>query len=692
MYKLRSPGVKAHNLESMKVYVSFDGDHIGRMVGRASLADKPEEVSRIAQAIERGNAIWQSWAESHGGSVINIGGDEGRLIVEADHLEELPKIRTQYEEAVGSTVSVGVGMKLSEADKSLMAAKMQGGNRIQLYAQEVDDLLQELHDPDEKEKLYEEYLNPETGLNKAQPGMNPGAAAGFSGASRSQPAAPQQGGEASEHSEAEVARGIQDGAPAQQGAADYESMFHQAAAQHQEEPAQKPTGLQDGVREQVVKILQDVRGHAPELEQMKGSNPALYESVKGLVEAMIALARSQEGGQPQPQQEEPVEKGEKVRQCGWKLGERRCQRMVAGQYCHDHKDHWANKIKQKEAVAAPEAPLEKGDVVNLNPPAPTGKKFRANAKVEDARGDFGERRLQAQAARPAVAPTAHGLGAKDDVYDYSHHLPPNMTAAGYSLHVHQPKGGEDGPFPDSAGFHVKLVHGGKPVRSIWALPSRSANTAGFSSLNNQGAVGFGGVHMADPMQHEWPSAAVNAAAQQHAPVYQTLHAQGALQARRTPPKMIDPSIIHDKGDLSSDHLRQMEAYIDASKKVDWDQVDDATNDMHADHLKAIEDRIAQSISHDKAAKVKSTMQQKGFSVVKDDLMDKAALEAGKTGRHQVVLPVGSQVDPGPSAAHAGGEIKVRDPETQKTKWRQVRSGLVMGPDGNPTSSRNPSGS
>ena len=104
----------------MKVFVSFDGDHIGRMVGRASLADKPEEVSRIAQAIDRGNAIWRSWAESHGGQVINIGGDEGRLCVEADHLQELPKIRDQYSEAVGSTVSVGVGTKLSEADKSLM--------------------------------------------------------------------------------------------------------------------------------------------------------------------------------------------------------------------------------------------------------------------------------------------------------------------------------------------------------------------------------------------------------------------------------------------------------------------------------------------------------------------------------------------------------------------------------------------
>jgi len=550
----------------MKVFVSFDGDHIGRMVGRASLADKPEEVARISQAIDRGNGIWRSWVESHGGKVINIGGDEGRLEVEADHLEELPKIRAQYEGAVGSSVSVGVGTRLSEADKSLMAAKLQGGNRIQLYSQEVNELLEQLQEKPEGEKLYDEYLNPDSAglqkalggpkkvvgpvapghfsvpaalnrspsapmmtgdgkqpphesnlviadqiqseggvpapppvqnrpvhtvtlagpeaedghapytyvlhadsphqaiksamlhhqqtmgtgdyplmvvnglthpgmpptgeyndlrdyvgedrlpINKAQPGMNAGVGAGFSGASQSHPAAPAAPREASEHSEAETARttlGIEPGQPQ-----DFEQLFHQAAAQAQpEEKGQVPTGLQDDVRAQVVKILQDVRAKAPQLEQMKTQNPDMYNSVKGLVQAMIALAQGQDQGAGQLQKAMG-----KVGQCKWKLGERRCQRQVTGNYCHDHKDHWANKVKQ------------------------------------------------------------------------------------------------------------------------------------------------------DPEE-----------------------------------------------------------------------------------------------------------------------LDKASLEAGKTGRHQVVLPVGAQVDPGPSANHEGGEIKVRDPETQKTKWRSVRSGLVMAPDGTPTSSRNPSG-
>jgi hypothetical protein len=37
-----------------------------------------------------------------------------------------------------------------------------------------------------------------------------------------------------------------------------------------------------------------------------------------------------------------------AKQCKWRLGERRCKRMVTTDYCHDHVDHWANKIKQRD--------------------------------------------------------------------------------------------------------------------------------------------------------------------------------------------------------------------------------------------------------------------------------------------------------------------------------------------------------
>lgn len=58
-------------------------------------------------------------------------------------------------------------------------------------------------------------------------------------------------------------------------------------------------------------------------------------------------------------------------------------------------------------------------------------------------------------------------------------------------------------------------------------------------------------------------------------------------------------------------------------------------------------------------------------------IEKASLEAGTTGRHNVILPVGSTNN---------GKIKVKLP-TGKAGWRSVRSGLAMDAEGNPISVR-----
>lgn len=547
----------------MKVFVSFDGDHIGRMVGRASLADKPEEVSKIAQAIDRGNQIWRSWAESHGGQVINIGGDEGRLVVEADHLGELPKIRDQYAEAVGSTVSVGVGMKLSEADKSLMAAKLQGGNRIQLFTEEVNEVLEELQEKPEGEKLYDEYLDPNAGapIAKANPAMNAGEHAGFSGASRSQAAAPTAPREGSEHSEAEAARQVYADASGVAPAPDYEQLFHQAAAQTLEDAPQKPSGLQDDVRSQVVKILQQVRGQAPKLEEMRQSNPDLYASVKGLVEAMIALARGQDGD---------LQKSEGL------LRSPAFRHLGSGQVLETPGFHNLDDLEGQVGSAVNPDEWEQGFV--------------------DRHGQFFNR----QQAAELVAP--------------GREINPLVQAPGGGLESQEYELG-----------HEKGIYKAEPRVGFckWKLGERRCRrlcTGSYCHTHKK-------------------------------------HVK-ALRKDLMPGGQGDdlPDTDFDADQLADGARREMEEHgLDEERAIE----------VAKDHLTEDPDYYRK--------------------------MDKAALEAGKTGRHQVVLPVGAQVDPGPDSNHEGGEIKVRDPETGKSKWRQVRSGLVMAPDGTPTSSRNPGG-
>lgn len=654
----------------MKLFVSFDGDHIGRMVGRASLADNPEEVSRIAQGIERGNRLWASWAEAHGGKAINVGGDEGRLEIEADYLSELPGIREQYEGAVGSTCSVGVGTKLSEADKSLMAAKLQGGDRIQLYTEEVDEILAKMKEKTEAEKLQDEYLDPDTGLQKADPAMNTGNAAGFAGASHSTPAAPQKPTEGSEHSENEVLQSQIENAPPppeapKPTAADYEQLFHQLAGAQKDEPAGKPSGVVDGVREQVVKVLQNVRAHAVELEQMKQGNPELYQSVVGVVQAMIAMARGAMGeGQP-----EQVQKAEgKVGRCKWKLGERRCQRTVTGDYCHDHKDHWANKIKKEELQKATQIP----NTLQTPPRVVGGRNPRFYTEQQE--GDLQTGVLRAPEQKPNTAtalkqaPPSRLVGEKSDpagfrsqIFDYSdhhsaatHHLGPitvreiRVNGPRYGLEVkvgpHEYSTNID-PGKGSVPEHERLTPEMPPevMRVIQVVAQKHMKEKGYHA---------GPDFERDP-----------------APLRQN--------EKKIEPDPSEPT--PDSNVLSKDLMPGGKGDNKPDSGFDPDQLLAGMRTEMSEH--GLDEARAKEVAKDHL-----TEDPHYYSK-----MDKAALEAGKTGRHQVVLPVGSQVDAGPSAAHEAGEIKLRDPDTGKTKWREVRAGIVMAPDGTPTSSRNPSG-
>ena len=186
------------------VFVSFDGDHIGRMVGRASLADDIEGLRRISQSIDKGNQLWGSWALASMGTVISLGGDEGRVEVPADHLGDLQGLRSEYHTAVGATCSVGVGMTLSEADKALLYAKVHGGNRQCFYSEDMGEELKEIAEKQEKRgeisKIADEYLGKGDVLqfpkNRVSPAGQPGPQAPVTPLAPRQEARQEQRGQA----------------------------------------------------------------------------------------------------------------------------------------------------------------------------------------------------------------------------------------------------------------------------------------------------------------------------------------------------------------------------------------------------------------------------------------------------------------------------------------------------------------
>lgn len=289
----------------MNIYISFDGDEIGARIGRARLADDIEEVRRVNQSIDHGNEIWKSFALRVGGSIVEIGGDEGALEIPADYLDELPKIRTQYASAVGASVSVGVGMKLSESAKALLVAKLQGKDKIVFFTEECDKAISEAQKKQKSgiEKELDEYLT------KADPAMNQGAFAGAShpsGPSTNKPAGP--AAETSENAELYNLINDDDRPPAPESthaARDFEDEMHghaQAQEKSDHEEDVKQTKDFDGVKQTMVQALQTIKAQAPVMDQLRQTAPDLYQAMIGLTQSVIGLAKQLPGSKPKSMQ------------------------------------------------------------------------------------------------------------------------------------------------------------------------------------------------------------------------------------------------------------------------------------------------------------------------------------------------------------------------------------------------------
>lgn len=291
----------------MQLFVCVDGDNIGQMIGRARINDDVEEVRRVSQRIDRGQEVWKAWAINKGGSVIEAGGDEIAVSVPVAALPELEGIRQQYAQLVEATVSVGVGMRLSEASKALLAAKLRGKDRVCFYTDEVEQEIAQagLGDLDEAAKLRAEYgdvkkAEGEVPLAKDQPAMAQGDGAGFSGATRPQaPSLAKPDGPQGEHSEAQDLYDLLDEdrptpPEATHAASDFERQLHEEAWRGEEQDmraAHGATARAQEVRARVAQALQAMQAQAPVLEQMRQAAPEAYSAMLALAQGVTAMAR-----------------------------------------------------------------------------------------------------------------------------------------------------------------------------------------------------------------------------------------------------------------------------------------------------------------------------------------------------------------------------------------------------------------
>jgi hypothetical protein len=119
-------------------FIAYDGDGIGRKVGRSILANDLDELRHISHLIEAGHALVQRWIKDRQGIWINGGGDEGNAAVDPAYIDELDQLRKDYEYLVGATMSMGVGNTPAEAGRALLMAKLKGKNCVVKFSHNIE--------------------------------------------------------------------------------------------------------------------------------------------------------------------------------------------------------------------------------------------------------------------------------------------------------------------------------------------------------------------------------------------------------------------------------------------------------------------------------------------------------------------------------------------------------------------------
>jgi hypothetical protein len=131
-------------VDNFQWILNYDGDSAGRQVGRAILSNDPEKLREVSERINLGHEIVKKWAQDHNGGIISGGGDEGCFHLPHEALDHIEQLRADYHFATNLTMSVGVGKTLSEAGKSLIAAKFRGKNQVVIYDPRIEQELQQV--------------------------------------------------------------------------------------------------------------------------------------------------------------------------------------------------------------------------------------------------------------------------------------------------------------------------------------------------------------------------------------------------------------------------------------------------------------------------------------------------------------------------------------------------------------------
>lgn len=295
-------------MSSENVYLIASADHLADAVKHAVKHDKPRTLSQLKQGIERGIRIFEAWMEDHGGRVLLFQGDEVFAELPGENLESLPDLHAQVQDAWGDSITIGIGLDLTEATKAAENGRKRGGKRIVFYAPEIEQHLEEgsaseSHDatqadsdPDELKAMALNKANtpsPGPPTPNEQPAFSPGAAASPPAAPSPLPAGQAQPSGADmppPPSSTNAAAGLSPVEAQMRQMAD-KGEAEGARAEGQVNQADDGTTGPAQLKQGIARILLKVKEQAQVLEQLKEQAPEAYKAIVGMVQIVAAIGK-----------------------------------------------------------------------------------------------------------------------------------------------------------------------------------------------------------------------------------------------------------------------------------------------------------------------------------------------------------------------------------------------------------------
>jgi hypothetical protein len=156
------------NIKPGMFYIAADGDGVGKLVGRAVIANNVEELHKVSNRIDAAQDFILHWCKENDGVKVSGGGDEFTAAIPKEALAKLESLRESIEKSFGYTLSVGVGRSLSESGTALLVAKLRGKDRIVYFNKKIkEDIKKAKRRVREKRATPDEYKLSEAYLKKA---------------------------------------------------------------------------------------------------------------------------------------------------------------------------------------------------------------------------------------------------------------------------------------------------------------------------------------------------------------------------------------------------------------------------------------------------------------------------------------------------------------------------------------------